>query len=93
MKLVRIHYHSSGRERITECLYDIHPELLAIYEELGIIELEGNHIGGEELRRLKRILRLKENCGVNTVGASIIVDLLDRIENLQDELSRLRKGR
>lgn len=93
MKLIRIHYHSEPEERAVARRLEIHPELLAVFEELGIIEIEQETVAYEDLRRLDRILRLKKNCGVNTIGASIIVDLLDKIENLQDEIERLRKSR
>ncbi len=91
MKLVRIYCHSEPAEDLQACRLEFHPDLLAAYEELGLIEIRGGRVDYEELRRLQRILRLKRNCGVNTVGASIIVDLLDRIENLQDEIRNLRR--
>jgi MerR family transcriptional regulator, heat shock protein HspR len=80
-----------NRERISICSLEIHPDLLAAYEEWELLKLREESIGYEDLQRLHKILRLKKNCGVNTVGASIIVDLLDKIENLQDELDRLRR--
>ena len=92
MKLVRIHCHTDVREKVTEYLLEYHPDILALYKEMGIIDLdEEETISYEDLRRLKKVLRLKRNCGVNTVGATIIVDLLDKIENMQDEIEQLRK--
>ncbi len=91
MKLVRIHYHTDNGDTIRACSLEIHPDLLALYQELGVIEIRNERISYADLRRLQRILRLKQNCGVNTVGASIIVDLLDKIEELQDEIERLRR--
>ncbi len=90
MKLVRIHCHTDIEEKVTDCYLEFHPDLLAIYEDLGIIEKDVNGIRYEDLHRLEKIIRLKRNCGVNTVGASIIVDLLNKIEYLQDEIERLR---
>ena len=91
MKLIRIHCHTENDEYISELCMEIHPDLLAIYQELGIIEIKKNKIGYEDMLRLHKILRLKEKCGVNTVGATIIVDLLKKIEDLQDEIERLRR--
>jgi len=91
MKLVRIHCHTDIEEKVTDCYLEFHPDLLAIYEDLGIIEKDVNGISYDDLHRLEKIIRLKRNCGVNTIGASIIVDLLDRIEYLQDEIERLRR--
>ena len=91
MKLIRIHCHTDQGEPITEYTLEFHPDLLAIYEEMGIIEVKEKRIHFEELQRLHKILRLKRNCGVNTIGASIIVDLLERIETMQDEIERLRR--
>lgn len=91
MKLVRVYCHSDEREKVSTCRIEFHPDLLAAYEKLGIIEIKEEEIDYEELRRLNRVLRIKRNCGVNTVGATIIVDLLDKIEELQDEVRSLRR--
>lgn len=91
MKLIQIHCHTDIAENITEVRFEFHPDLLAIYEEMGLVELTDDGIRSDDIRRLQKILRLKNNCGVNTVGAAIIVDLLEKIENLQDEIDSLRK--
>jgi MerR family transcriptional regulator, heat shock protein HspR len=90
MKLIHIHCHSDSGEKISTYQLEFHPDLLAVYEEMGIIEVIDDCIRYEELQRLQKILRLKRNCGVNTVGATIIVDLLEKIEKLQDELDSLQ---
>ncbi|HXJ78919.1 MAG TPA: chaperone modulator CbpM [Candidatus Methylomirabilis sp.] len=41
--------------------------------------------------RLRRMLRLHADLGVNWVGASIILDLLERLERLESELARHRR--
>ncbi len=95
MKLIHIHCHTDPKEKITayqlESQLKFHPDLLTLYKEMGIIEFEDNCISYEELHRLQKILRLKQNCGVNTIGATIIVDLLEKIENLQEELENRSK--
>ena len=92
MKLVKIHCHTDTEEKITTYQLEYHPDILDAYEELGIIDIDENQtIHYEDLRRLNKAIRLKKNLGVNTIGASIIVDLLEKIENMQDEIERLRK--
>jgi len=42
--------------------------------------------------RLRRMLRLHGDLGVDLVGAAIIVDLLERLDRLEVELARQRGG-
>lgn len=91
MKLIHIHWPTDSGENIAACQSDFHPDMLVLYEEMGIIDLEDGCVRYEDLHRLHKILRLKQNCGVNTIGATIIVDLLEKIENLQNELERLSR--
>jgi DNA-binding transcriptional MerR regulator len=74
----------------------ISPARLARLVRLGLVEPTGP--GGSEFTaataaRLRRMLRLRDHLGVNLVGAAIIVDLLERLERLETELSRLRGSR
>jgi MerR family transcriptional regulator, heat shock protein HspR len=91
MKLIRIHCHTDLNESLTTFNLEIHPDLIDLYCELGIIEIKEGSINYEDLRRLQKMIRLRDNLGVNTIGASIIVDLLDKIEKLQDEIDSLRR--
>lgn len=91
MKLMRIYCHSEQGQKLKIHLLKYHPEELHVYEQMGIIDIEEGTVYRDDLLRLQKILRLKKNCGVNTVGATIIVDLLDRIEELQDEVENLRR--
>jgi hypothetical protein len=73
----------------------IRPGLLARLVRLGLVEALGP--GGDEfpasaVARLRRMLRLHRDLGVNFTGAAIVVDLLERIERLEAELARLRQG-
>jgi hypothetical protein len=47
----------------------------------------------EAVRRLRRLLRLRRDLGVNFIGGAILVDLLDRLDALERELDRLRRER
>ena len=91
MKLIRIHCHTDLNESLTSYNLEIHPDLLDLYRELGIIEVEEGLINHDDLRRLQKMIRLRDKLGVNTIGASIIVDLLDKIETMQDELDNLHR--
>jgi DNA-binding transcriptional MerR regulator len=41
--------------------------------------------------RIRRMLRLRADLGVNFAGAAIIVDLVQRLDHLDAELTRLRR--
>jgi MerR-like DNA binding protein len=42
--------------------------------------------------RLRRMLRLHNDLGVDLVGAAIITDLVERLDRMERELRRLRSG-
>jgi len=42
--------------------------------------------------RLRRMLRLHDDLGVDLVGAAIITDLVERLDRMETELRRLRGG-
>ncbi len=90
MKLLRVHCHTESREKISVYSLEMHPDLIGFFKDLGVVEVEEDMISAEELLRVKKIMRLKSDLGVNLTGAAIIVDLLDRIEEMQDEIKRLK---
>lgn len=69
----------------------IHPDILAQLAELGVLEINREQIPAYQVASIQKILRLRGAMGVNIPGAVIILDLLERIEILQDELERIRK--
>ena len=93
MILVHIHEHSEPGENMCISQSGFHPDLLILYQELGVIDLDDDNISLTELHRLLRIMRLRQNCGVNMAGAAIIVELLDRIEDLKEELRQVHRTR
>ena len=73
----------------------ISPTMLARLVRLGLIEpvAEGStEFTAASARRLRRMLRLRRDLGVNLTGAAILVDLLERLEQLEAELACLRGG-
>jgi chaperone modulatory protein CbpM len=57
---------------------------------LGLIELDvpdTREFTAETAARLRRMLRLRRDLGVNLAGAAIIVDLLERVERLEAKLA------
>ncbi|WP_061214112.1 chaperone modulator CbpM [Syntrophomonas wolfei] len=92
MRLVKVYYHSK-EEKIPLSWLNLHPDLLKIMEEMGIIELAGDSIKADGLQKIYKMMRLKNLLGVNFNGAAIIVDLLERIEELEDEIEELKRKR
>lgn len=71
-------------------LLEVHPQTLRYYERAGL--LKPNRSSGKirlysqrEIERLRKILRLTNELGVNLAGAEIILDLTERLENLQQQ--------
>ena|SRR6185436_14289128 len=48
-------------------------------------------IYAEELPRIEQIIRLHRDLDINLEGIGVINDLLQRIEEMQDEIARLKK--
>ncbi|MDY6968235.1 MAG: chaperone modulator CbpM [Spirochaetota bacterium] len=76
---------------------EIHPHLIKKFVDLGIISpepVEGNILFFDEdtIFRIKRIQRLRNELGVNLIGAGIICDLVDEIDDLKREIENLKTG-
>ena len=63
-------------------------------EEHGLIETiivnETLYIQENELSKLEQIVRLHQELNINSEGADAIINLLKRIENMQNEITVLR---
>jgi len=70
---------------------EIHPELAERLSELGIIEVRQGYIRARQVRRVQKLMRLRRSLGVNLPGAAIILDLLERLETLEDEIEKLKR--
>jgi len=81
-------------------LCDLHPQTLRMYERLGLIRpariSEKNRMYSEaDIDRLRQIHRLTQDMGVNLAGVEVILDLLDKMQRMQEhmesEIERLRR--
>ena len=68
-----------------------HPDLLERLVMLGIITIRDEMIHNRDVYRLNRVFHLRKCLGVNFTGATIIVDLLERIESLEEEIRTLHR--
>ncbi len=81
-------------------LCELHPQTLRMYERLGLVRparvSRKNRMYSEaDIERLRQIQRLTQDMGVNLAGVEVILDLLDKMQKMQDhmeaEIERLRR--
>ena len=73
----------------------IRPERVTNLVQLGVVDAiaaDTPMFRVAAVTRLRRMLRLQSDLGVNLVGAAIILDLVDRLEQVQRELAPLRRS-
>ena len=73
--------------------YEIHPQTLRLYEREGLLlpsRTEGKTrlYSEEDLERLEFILSLTRDLGVNLAGVEVVLNLRDRMKNMQEEMQR-----
>jgi len=63
-------------------------------EEHGLIEIvmvnETQYVPHNELPKLEQIVRLHQELNINPEGIDVVNNLLQRIENMQNEITALR---
>ena len=91
LQTYRHHLNSQDTNWIDIDTLDIHPNFLECLAELGIIEIKNRKLEEKSLSRIEKILRLRQSLGVNMPGACIIIDLLERIEELEEELEKSKR--
>ena len=85
----------SGRQYMISVVaksYGIHPQTLRLYEREGLLKpsrTEGNTrlYSEEDLRQLEVILNLTRELGVNLAGVEIILNMRQKMEQMQEEVS------
>jgi len=92
---LQIYHHNipSGDEDswIDVSSLEIHPELAQWLAEFGIVEINNGYMRVSQAARLSKLQRLRSRLGVNIHGAAVILELLERIEALQEEIERLKR--
>jgi MerR family transcriptional regulator, heat shock protein HspR len=72
-------------------LYKLHPQTLRLYERVGLLKpsrSEGNTrlYTDEDLQRLDVILTLTRDMGVNLAGIEIILNMREKMAEMQSEM-------
>ena len=72
-------------------MYDIHPQTLRLYEREGLLKpsrTEGNTrlYTEDDLKRLEVILSLARDLGVNISGIAVILQMRERMEEMQRQI-------
>jgi MerR family transcriptional regulator, heat shock protein HspR len=81
--------------RIAKMLH-VHPQTLRFYERAGFVKParargETRLYSHQDIARLRLILHLTRDLGVNLAGVEIILRMQHQLEHLQDEIARLRQ--
>ncbi|MGH9535073.1 MAG: heat shock protein transcriptional repressor HspR [Terriglobales bacterium] len=71
--------------------FGVHPQTLRLYEREGLLKpsrTEGNTrlYTDEDLKRLEMILALTRDMGVNLAGVEVVLDLRQKIEEMQERM-------
>ena len=77
-------------------MYGIHPQTLCLYEREGLLKpsrTEGNTrlYTDEDLQRLEFILTLARDLAVNISGIAIILQMRERMEEMQNQIQEFVK--
>ncbi len=77
-------------------MYGIHPQTLRLYEREGLLKpsrTDGNTrlYTEEDLQRLEFILTLARDLGVNISGMAIILEMRERMEEMNRQMSTMMK--
>ena len=81
--------------RIAKMLH-VHPQTLRFYERAGFVKPvrargDTRLYSPQDIARLRLILHLTRDMGVNLAGVEIILRMQHQLEHLQDEIAHLRQ--
>ena len=79
---------------VVSSMFNIHPQTLRLYEREGLLRPErsaGNTrlYSRQDVEHLSTILNLTREMGVNLAGVTIIMDLLRKLREVQEEKQAL----
>ena len=74
-------------------LYKIHPQTLRLYERAGLLQPSRSHgntrlYTDHDLERLEVILNLSRELGVNLAGIEIILNMRDKMSQMQRQMEQ-----
>ncbi len=77
-------------------LVNLHPQTLRYYDKIGLIRPDRTSgrirlYSPRDIRKLRKIARLTEDLGVNLAGVEVILNMTNRIRELQFEVERTRR--
>ena len=80
---------------VVATMLDIHPQTLRQYEREGLVEPSRTQgrmrlYSKRDIDRMKLILRLTRQMGVNLAGVDIALQLKEQIDEMQKEIDQLR---
>ena len=80
---------------VVATMLDIHPQTLRQYEREGLVEPSRTQgrmrlYSQRDIERMKLILRLTRQMGVNLAGVDIVLQLKEQVDAMQEEIDQLR---
>jgi len=80
---------------VVAAMLEIHPQTLRQYEREGLVEPSRTQgrmrlYSQRDIERMKLILRLTRQMGVNLAGVDIVLQLKEQIDEMQAEIDQLR---
>ena len=80
---------------VVATMLNIHPQTLRQYEREGLVEPSRTQgrmrlYSQRDIDRMKLILRLTRQLGVNLAGVDIVLQLKEQIDQMQTEIDQLR---
>jgi len=81
---------------VVATMLEIHPQTLRQYEREGLVEPSRTQgrmrlYSQRDIDRMKLILRLTRQLGVNLAGVDIVLQLKEQIDQMQEEIDQLRE--